>query len=136
MSADTTPGKKNVKLHNSLGIEIKEINISDDIIQDIRRQIPQNSLEGYKYNTQLLLDLCNYVENNVKKKTSKNLLKNYSKKDIVLKVCSELWNDIDLEKVDGDINVLYENGMIKKKDCVLVKLLTYVYRGLTIVLRR
>ena len=84
-----------------------------------------------------MLDLCNYVENNVKKKTSKNLLKNYSKKDILLKVCSELWgNDIDLEKIDSDINVLYENGMIKKKDCVLVKLLTYVYRGLTIVLRR
>ena len=130
-NADTTPGK--VKLHNSLKVQVRELNVSQEIIDDIKAQFRAASLENYKYNNQLVLDICNYVENNVKKR--KTAGKQYCKKDIVLKVVLELFPDVDLNIVDETIETFFENGLIKK-DYTVVRVLNYVLHFLGIVLRR
>ena len=123
--------KNKVKLNHSLKVAVKECNVTNEIVEDIKTQFAPTDLKNFQYNNQLVLDVCNYVENNVKKRKSN---KQYNKKDIVLKVFSDLFPEIDLNIVDETIETFHENGNIKKSYTVVV-VLKKLWDTLTFFLR-
>lgn len=112
--------KNKVKLNHSLKVAVKECSITNEIVEDVKSQFAPADLKNFQYNNQLVLDVCNYVENNVKKRISDN--KQYNKKNIVLKVFSDLFPEIDLNIVDETIETFHENGNIKKSYTIVTLL--------------
>lgn len=109
--------KNKVKFNHSLKVAVRECSITNEIVEDVKSQFAPTDLKNFQYNSQLVLDVCNYVENKIKKRTSEN--KQYNKKNIVLKVFSDLFPEIDLNIVDETIETFHENGNIKKSYTIL-----------------
>jgi hypothetical protein len=102
--------KRLVKFKQSLKLSVNVDNLVSNIAADVRDQVPNDKLMLHKYNTQMILDVCNCVEDLVKKKSKKQI----DKKCVVLKVFSDLYEDIDLDIVERVIDFVFENGLIQK----------------------
>ena len=101
--------KKLIKFRHSLKVDVSGDSIVQDIIDDVKRQIG-DKLEHYKYNVQIIIDVCEYVEDNVQKRSKGK--KQLSKKDVVLKVFSDLYPDIDLNFVENAIESIFDNKIV------------------------
>ena len=104
--------KKIVKFRKSLKLALSQEKLIADIIEDVKSQIVEINLNAHKHDLEMLLDICNCVEDSIK--SAKKGKKKINKKDIVLKVYAELYADIDLNVVDSAIETLFDNKMIKK----------------------
>jgi hypothetical protein len=112
-----------LKLNHSLKTLKTEQQVVTLIISEIHEQFNGINLETLKNNTQLLKDVMNAVENII---TNKKI----SKKNIVLKVFSELFpTDLNLDQVDDDIEFIWSNKLLKKHTLLLtgLKLLSSVF---------
>jgi hypothetical protein len=111
-----------LKLNHSLKTLKTEQQVVTLIIAEIHEQFSGINLETLKNNTQLLKDVMNAVENII---TNKKI----SKKNIVLKVFSELFPDLNLDQVDDDIEFIWANKLLKKHTLLLagLKLLSAVF---------
>lgn len=108
---------KLVKFKKSLKLCLNEENMVANIVKDVKAQITEENLKHHKNNVQMVLDICNHVEDTVKKRS--NGKKQINKKDIVLKVFAELYTDIDLNFIDSSIEALFDNKLIKKSTYVV-----------------
>lgn len=107
---------KVVKFQKSMKSGLKEEGLLRSIVNDVKEQIGEDKLEQYKYDMQMLIDICNCVEKNVGKKSKKKKQKSTNKKDIVLKVFSDLYENIDLNCIDAQIETILNNKLVKKYD--------------------
>ena len=104
--------KVKLKLHHSLKDLRNEQNVVNLIVEGVKAQFEGPNLKLMKNNLQLVTDIMLCVEN-IEDKTK--LLK---KKDVVLKVFHELFNDpdehLDLDKLDDDIEFVFRNNILVK----------------------
>lgn len=106
---------KIVKFKKSMKCDIRDETLVHNVVKDVREQLgDEKKLEKHKYDVQMLIDICNCVEKNASKKEKKKLKCN--KKDVVLKVFSELYAEIDLDLVDASIETILNNNLVKKYD--------------------
>ena len=98
---------KKLKLKHGLSILKSENEVVNLILSEMKEQLQGVDLEILKKDPQLVYDICTCVENIVTKKR-------LNKKAIVLKVFTELFPDIDIDRVDTDIETGLNNGVIKK----------------------
>jgi hypothetical protein len=105
--------KRLVTFKHSLKLSVNEDNLVNSIVEDVKEQIPEAKLKLHKYNVQMILDICNSVEDIVKHKSDPK--KKLDKKAIVLKVFSDLYDDVDLDVIDKSIDVIFDNKLIHKK---------------------
>lgn len=103
---------KDVKFKHSLATLKKEVCIVSLVCDSVKASFDEEQLKCLKDNNQLLLDVCMFVENYVSEKNKHNV----SKKDIVVKVISQLFghDDETLKKVSEFIDFAYENKLIKR----------------------
>ena len=69
--------KKIVKFRKSLKLALSQEKLIADIIEDVKSQIVESNLNAHKHDLEMLLDICNCVEDNLKsvKKGKKKLTK-------------------------------------------------------------
>jgi hypothetical protein len=103
--------KRLVTFKHSLKLSVNEDNLVKNIVEDVKEQIPEAKLKLHKYNIQMILDICNCVENLVKSKSDPK--KKVDKKAIVLKVFSDLYDEVDLDIIEKSIDVIFDNKLIK-----------------------
>jgi hypothetical protein len=99
--------KQLLKLNFGLSVLKSENAMVNLILKEMREQLAGCDMEVLRNNPQLVYDVCNCVENAVTKKK-------LNKKNIVLKVFTELFPECDIERVDLDIETGLNNGVIKK----------------------
>lgn len=104
--------KQVVKFKKSMKYELKDENLVRDVVNDIKIQLGQEHLATHKYDVQMLIDICNCIEKNA----CRNKKRKSSKKEIVLKIFSELFEDVDLSLIDASIETILNNKLVKKYD--------------------
>jgi len=96
-----------IKFKHSLKTLTSENDIVNSILEQIRECFDGVKLEVLKYNNQLIEDIMTAIENFV---TNKKI----NKKNIVLKVFSELFEIIDLDRLDEAIEYIFVHKIIVK----------------------
>lgn len=108
---------KIVKFKKSMKGTLEGENLVDNVVKDIKEQLgDEKRLESHKYDVQMLIDICNCIEKHASKKAGKK--QKCNKKDVVLKIFSELYSEIDLDLVDASIETILNNKLVKKYDLV------------------
>ena len=99
-------------LKNTLKAHIKFHNILNDITKIIKSI---HSVEDMKNDPELLLLICNLIENMMKNNKSK-----LDKKELALSIHDNIFTNTDNEREDlrRKIQFFYNNGKIKKKTLV------------------
>ena len=94
--------KNNIKSHVIFNKTVEQI------IEELKKEIPK--IYEMKENPELILTICNCVENIIKKTD------NCDKKKIVLEVMKSLFNlnNDEITKVDSSIECFWSNNMITK----------------------
>jgi len=97
-------------LKNTLKAHIKIHNILNDITKIIKSI---HSVEDMKNDPELLLLICNLIENMMKNNKSK-----LDKKELALSIHDNIFTNTDNEREDikRKIQFFYDNGKIKKKN--------------------
>jgi len=96
-------------LKNTLKAHIKFHEILNDITKIIKSI---HAIDDLKHDPELLLLICNLIENTMKRNESK-----LDKKELALSIHDNIFNDSDNEKEDirRKIQFFYDNNKIKKK---------------------
>lgn len=110
------PMKKVVKFKKSMKHAINDKIFVRMVVDDIKEQVGEDDLPNYKYDQQMVIDVCNCAEKHSSKKKKKG--QKMTKRDKVLKIFSELYEDIDLNLVDANIDTVLNNKLVKKYDLV------------------
>ena len=94
--------KNNIKSHVIFNKTV------DQIIEELKKEIPK--IHEMKEQTELILVICNCVENIIKKSD------NCDKKKIVIEVMKSLFNlnNEEITKLDSSIECFWSNNMITK----------------------
>lgn len=111
------PMKKVVKFKKSMKYGLKDENLVRDLVTDVKEQLGEKNLENHKYDVQMLIDICNCVEKHTSKK-SKKKRHSANKKDLVLKIFADLYDDVDLNLIDSSIETILNNKLVKKYDWI------------------
>lgn len=118
-----------IKFKNTLNTLCKENTLVKKIIELLKAQFDESKLNALKDDFQLLIDICNYIENSVSQKNKAKV----NKKDVVLAVYSSLFNleETEIHKISTWIDTAHANGLIKKRNFFfqIVVLLLNLFSG-------
>lgn len=92
---------------------LKTLSLENEITTNITSKLGEiPNLQGLKLDPELILLVCNCIENEV----AQNGLKKVNKKDLATKIMSHLFEltDADKEHISKTIEFIWQNGQIKK----------------------
>ena len=95
------------KFKNKINSHVVFNNTVKQIVEEIQKIPKYNDLKG---NPEIVLMVCNYVENIITKKDGCN------KKDIVKEIMKTVFNlnDVEIKTIDSTIECFWSNNMIVK----------------------
>lgn len=102
-----------IEFKNTLNTLCKENTLVKRIIELLKAQFDEPKLNALKDDFQLLIDVCNYIENSVSQKNKAKV----NKKDVVLAVYTSLFNldETEIHKIATWIDTAHANGLIRRR---------------------
>jgi hypothetical protein len=113
-----------VKFTKSVRILENENKLVLQLIESIKLKLSEVDREALKYDSQYILDICRCAEKNRSGLSYKKVW-NIDTKNIVLKVFSQLYNEVNLDTVENIIDFANDNNLVLKRN--VVKLIVDVF---------